>query len=602
MTIKLLTPRGSIPVNAIITLDAATEAALVAEGVATTNTAGGTVWNGPPRNSSEPAAQAYAGAGAVSGGGKTAALTLVSIGDSNNNNANSNNGQTGAANFTRQFKTSDIGWLTWFLIFIAGALKLIRNSGRAGDTSGDMRARFMTDVVALSPSVALIVCSINDRQLGGQADLGYQYSIDNYQWMAETALANGIQVIFATALPNNYINSLGAGHIKVENMLRVNDWMRRYAETKPGVMLLDAFTPIQDQTTLCDAVAGSFNTPTDKTHTLVISAWKTGLALAKSVAGIFKPRPVIASLGGVASATNPYGNLVKYPTVSGTGGTMPGVYTSTLAGVSITGTGGQFSCNSTSLVVGQAVTISGTFAGGGSITGYSNPTTYYIIATNGSTTFTLSATQGGAAITTTAGTPTGLTYTVSGSVPDGWWLQNDGNAVSNAAHTAVMTRPARTDYPDMTWWQSTVTWSALQNTVTVFTHRLLSAATLTIPAGVNVGDLIDCAIELEYSSVKNAGAYTAGALTVEFVARQGTTDLTFTDGQWDNGQTYVAGLTSGQSPTTPTPDFAGVVAANGMPLPAGCDNIMVRIQCRNLAGTVGGYTLRIGRTFVGKRL
>jgi len=85
----------------------------------------------------------------------------------------------------------------------------------------------------------------------------------------------------------------------------------------------------------------------------------------------------------------------------------------TLINVVITGIAGQFSCTASVLAVGQPVTISGIFAGTGSITGYVSPTTYFIIATNGSTTFTLSATSGGPAITTTAGTPTGLTYRVT---------------------------------------------------------------------------------------------------------------------------------------------------------------------------------------------
>ena len=83
------------------------------------------------------------------------------------------------------------------------------------------------------------------------------------------------------------------------------------------------------------------------------------------------------------------------------------------AGVAITGTAGQFSCTSTTLIVGQAITITGTYGGTGSISNYSSGKTYYIITTNGTTTFTLSETEGGTAITTTAGTPTGLTYTVS---------------------------------------------------------------------------------------------------------------------------------------------------------------------------------------------
>jgi len=81
--------------------------------------------------------------------------------------------------------------------------------------------------------------------------------------------------------------------------------------------------------------------------------------------------------------------------------------------VVITGTAGQFSCAAASLFVGQQLTISGTFGGTGSITGYVNPTTYLISATNGTTTFTL-VTLTGAALVTTAGTPTGLTYTTVG--------------------------------------------------------------------------------------------------------------------------------------------------------------------------------------------
>jgi hypothetical protein len=79
--------------------------------------------------------------------------------------------------------------------------------------------------------------------------------------------------------------------------------------------------------------------------------------------------------------------------------------------VAIDGVNGQFTCNPTPLVVGQEVVISGTNTGTGTITGYSDPTSYYIIATNASTTFTLSPDPGGLAIDTTAGTTAGLTFT-----------------------------------------------------------------------------------------------------------------------------------------------------------------------------------------------
>lgn len=88
----------------------------------------------------------------------------------------------------------------------------------------------------------------------------------------------------------------------------------------------------------------------------------------------------------------------------------------TLNNVQIADTQGNFSCNDSGkkFVIGQSVTISGTLTGTGTIDGYSNPTTYYIVATNGSTTFQLSANGVlGTYITTTAGTVDGLTVIAS---------------------------------------------------------------------------------------------------------------------------------------------------------------------------------------------
>ena len=88
--------------------------------------------------------------------------------------------------------------------------------------------------------------------------------------------------------------------------------------------------------------------------------------------------------------------------------------TAAISGVAISGTAGQFTCTATTLVVGNTVTITGTLGGTGTITGYTTGTIYKISAITGSgssvTGFTLTTTAD-AAIVTTAGTPTGLTYT-----------------------------------------------------------------------------------------------------------------------------------------------------------------------------------------------
>jgi len=89
-----------------------------------------------------------------------------------------------------------------------------------------------------------------------------------------------------------------------------------------------------------------------------------------------------------------------------------------ISGVAITGTSGQFSCSSTTLTAGMVVAVNGSLSGAGigSITSYSNSTSYRISTTNGSTTFTLT-TIDGAAIVTGAGTTTGLTFTLGNIFP-----------------------------------------------------------------------------------------------------------------------------------------------------------------------------------------
>ena len=124
-------------------------------------------------------------------------------------------------------------------------------------------------------------------------------------------------------------------------------------------------------------------------------------------------------LNSTTSVTIPTTNILIGAGQSVTGTGIPSgttVVSSVLANgalgsVAVTGTAGQCSCTSTSgLFIGQSVTVSGTNTG--TATGITSGVTYYIIATNYATTFTLSATAGGGAITTTAGTTTGLVFTI----------------------------------------------------------------------------------------------------------------------------------------------------------------------------------------------
>jgi hypothetical protein len=93
-----------------------------------------------------------------------------------------------------------------------------------------------------------------------------------------------------------------------------------------------------------------------------------------------------------------------------------------LSGVTIANTTGRFNYTSgQTLTVGATVVISGAAPSGvnGSITSpvYSNPTTYYVIDTDGATYVQLSASSGGAAITTVATTTGNLTANTFTIIP-----------------------------------------------------------------------------------------------------------------------------------------------------------------------------------------
>jgi hypothetical protein len=123
----------------------------------------------------------------------------------------------------------------------------------------------------------------------------------------------------------------------------------------------------------------------------------------------------------------PLKRVVKFPNVlkvykragrgqgSGQGATK--TFQQTLAGfATAVGTTGQvsFSASTFPVQVGQEVLISGVYGGTGSISGYANPTTYLVGATNGSTTATLTNLAGGV-LTTVAGTATGITVSAQTS-------------------------------------------------------------------------------------------------------------------------------------------------------------------------------------------
>jgi hypothetical protein len=148
--------------------------------------------------------------------------------------------------------------------------------------------------------------------------------------------------------------------------------------------------------------------------------------------------------GGGSAATGLSNNTTYYIATAGRTADVFKVKAATTTGtlaatVATSGIGGQFTCGASTLAVADRVTITGTLGGTGTITGYATGTVYKVSSVTGSspsvTGFTLT-TDAGSAVVSTAGTLTGLTYTVE-TVVDISATGNNAQYFEKSASTAA---------------------------------------------------------------------------------------------------------------------------------------------------------------------
>lgn len=128
----------------------------------------------------------------------------------------------------------------------------------------------------------------------------------------------------------------------------------------------------------------------------VIDLRKCSLICISNHINAYEPPAAIVTTAGTLTG------LTYATTTAGTSGTLA-------ATVATSGTAGQFTCGASTLAVGSLVTITGTLAGTGTITGYTTGTTYKV-----------------SAVTGTSPNVTGFTLTTTGTGED----TNDGTASS----------------------------------------------------------------------------------------------------------------------------------------------------------------------------
>lgn len=138
-------------------------------------------------------------------------------------------------------------------------------------------------------------------------------------------------------------------------------------------------------------------------------------------------KEVVTNIDGTSpiSATN----KIELNNVTGIAGRLE-----TLSNVAITSTDGDITFDAANIEDGDHITISGTFGGSGTITDYTDPTTYEVSQINSGVRPYVTGARlrklNTNAVVTTTGTPSGVTYTVN---KDGDYIYFDGKIPYNAS-------------------------------------------------------------------------------------------------------------------------------------------------------------------------
>jgi len=129
------------------------------------------------------------------------------------------------------------GWSETCPEFFAG--KPYINRGISGQTTPQMLVRFRADVIALKPSVVVILAGTNDIA-GNTGPSTIEMIADNLYSMAELAKANGIKVVLSSVMPVlDY--PWKPGLEPADKIIALNKLIKEYAD-KNKIVYLDYFS------------------------------------------------------------------------------------------------------------------------------------------------------------------------------------------------------------------------------------------------------------------------------------------------------------------------------------------------------------------------
>jgi len=124
------------------------------------------------------------------------------------------------------------------------------NRGISGQTSPQMLVRFRADVIALKPTIVVLLAGANDLA-GNTGPSTLEMITDNIFSMAELAKVHQIKVILCSVLPA-YDFDWKPGSFPAEKIVTLNTMMQQYAEANE-ILSLDYHSALVDERKGLDA-------------------------------------------------------------------------------------------------------------------------------------------------------------------------------------------------------------------------------------------------------------------------------------------------------------------------------------------------------------
>lgn len=125
------------------------------------------------------------------------------------------------------------------------------NRGISGQTTSQMLIRFRPDVIALKPTVVVILAGTNDIA-GNTGPISIEAVADNIVSMVELAHANGVNVVLSSVMPVSDYNKNAAGNQITQTVRRppekiaaLNAWIKQFAAERK-LVYLDYFSVMAD--------------------------------------------------------------------------------------------------------------------------------------------------------------------------------------------------------------------------------------------------------------------------------------------------------------------------------------------------------------------